>query len=141
MKKNIFKLVILVIVVTIMVLLVTGCGTASLETDLFLYSENYYKITIGGLTDLGKEQEEIVIPTLIDNKRVTSLGYRYGNINYWGGGKFTKLFFPEGVQINRANLLVGYKAKIIFLSITPNFERPNDRSLGGGQICTSSIFR
>ena len=134
MKKKLKIIVILVVLMSFMLL--NGCYT---KFD-FKKSENYFETDyfmckpgiIGGLTDLGKEQEELIIPTEINEVRVRSIGYRFGNTNYWGGGQFTKLFLPEGVQINRADLLVGYKAKIIFLSIAPNFECPKNRSLGGG---------
>ena len=143
MKKKLRIIIILVLLMSLMLL--NGCifevfdfknVTSYFETEMFMCADGTRdNVIIGGLTKVGKEQEELVIPTEINGLRVTSIGARHGNINYWGGGQFTKLFFPEGVKINRANLLRQYDAKIIFLSITPNFyPSMGSNDLGGGSM-------
>ena len=142
MKKKLRIIIILVVLMSLMLL--NGCiyemfdfknVTSYFETELYMCAlGTKNNVIIGGLTELGKAQEELIIPTEINGLRVTSIGARHGNINYWGGGKFTKLFLPEGVQINRADLLASYRYKLIFLSVTPSFDCPTDRRMGGGSM-------
>lgn len=73
-----------------------------LGSDYFGWQD---KVQICGLTELGKEQEELVIPSYINGYKVVKLGYsRGGNMFY---GEFKKVFIPDGVESDRVNLFGG----------------------------------
>ena len=153
MKK--IKRIVLIICILILALTVTGCTdnfweaavlreyeyvSGYFETEYFkcdFFSGSNYHVRIGGLTDAGKELEEIIIPTELTptyySAPVTKLGYPFST-NLWEGSKSLKKIFMHGgiTKINRAALLDGYEVKIIFLSIEPGFNRPRDTSLGVG---------
>ncbi len=89
-----------------------GNNESYFETEFFecirLGSDDFGwqdKVQICGLTELGKEQEELVIPSYINGYKVVKLGYsRGGNMFY---GEFKKVFIPDGVESDRVNLFGG----------------------------------
>ena len=87
----------------------TGCGLRLYESDFFIYTIGYESNEIGilGLTDLGKEQEYLVIPEKIGNRRVRSLGF---DVNYY----FDDI--EEKYGDKKYGLMQSQKLKKIFVS-------------------------
>lgn len=86
-RKKIIALIILAVMSLLMVGTLFGCKLADEDrkfyTDYFfcLYNEDYTEVTILELTDLGKQQEILVIPKTINGVPVTTLG---GWTKQWG---------------------------------------------------------
>ncbi len=87
-RKKILALLILAVMSLLMVSSLFGCKLADEDrkfyTDYFfcIYNEDYTEVTILELTDLGKEQEILVIPKTINGVPVNILG---GYTIQWGG--------------------------------------------------------
>jgi len=125
----------------------TGCGLRLYESDFFIYTIGYESNEIGilGLTDLGKEQEYLVIPEKIGNRRVRSLGFdanyyfedieeKYGDKKYglMQSQKLKKIFVSSQCRIRR------YGRKGLFYDC-PNFE--GCFILGGEDIDLEYYFK
>ena len=90
-----------------------GCGLRLYEYQYYIYTESYEDptLTILGLTDLGREQEYLVIPSKIKGKKVVKVNSRlsrgeieekYGSEKYWAfsSDKLKKIFVPDGVLVD-----------------------------------------
>ena len=84
------------------------------ESDYYIYSEGASGNNIVGLTDLGQEQEYLVIPEKIGNRKVYSIGCwpglvlrsiteKYGDFKYaqMRSEKLKKVFISADITINR----------------------------------------
>ncbi len=139
-RKKILALLILAVMSLLMVGSLSGCKLAGEDrkfyTDYFfcIYNEDYTEVTILELTDLGKEQEILVIPKTINGVPVVKLGgiykslgptsykkiesanlkklYIYGD--YWKNYK-DKYYFKDGTKVVDADIVV----------IQPSFLEPN----------------
>ena len=90
-----------------------GCGLRLYEYQYYIYTESYEDptLTILGLTDLGREQEYLVIPSKIKGKKVVKVDpkftkgditEKYGSEEYWAfsSDKLKKIFVPDGVSVD-----------------------------------------
>lgn len=98
--------------------LLSGCevGLRLYENEYFIYTINYDSNEIGilGLTDNGREQEYLIIPDIIDGKRVNYIGChtglevskieeKYGDAKYAQikSEKLKKVFITSKISITR----------------------------------------
>ncbi|NCA66613.1 MAG: hypothetical protein EOM87_00965 [Clostridia bacterium] len=141
MKKYFVPLLILLII-AIGILPLYSCYDSDdiFESGYFRCLEVIDAVNIHGLTDLGKEQEEIAFPTEINGIDVFAIGTLYGS-NYMSSNKLKKVFIPGGCIINRADLFRGCinLGETIFLSKTPPKQAPKDNTFGGNKY-TASAF-
>ncbi len=80
MKKS--KIGIFVLLIGSVVFGLTSCKTTNVEKKTYEYGDFKFKVlkgtnefTIVGLTDEGKTKETLVLPTIVEGKKVTTIGY------------------------------------------------------------------
>ena len=133
----------IIIVFLSLIFLLSSCQTGLkaqkdyFETDYFMCTKGSMGfVTIAGLTEKGRELEEIAFPTEINGIKVHFLGYEYGLTNYMESYNLKKIYISFGMSLSRADLFLScYELeKVIFLSYNPPFKRPKDNSLGDVKI-------
>ena len=112
----------------------SGCSVKEYSDGYFKYKyayEDKNKIQISGLTDLGKQQKFLVIPTEIKGKKIMSLQNRYplgrGSVDFTSE-HLEKIYFLE--EIRTLGLKIG-NIKAFLVNLHPNY--------GGGVIALGNI--
>jgi len=90
------------------------------ETEYFRGYIPERGMTLRGLTDLGIEQEELVIPSEVNGIQVKYIGERIGREMYFTKSKAKKVFLPGGISVEPVLLMFG-APKVIFLAFTPEY--------------------
>lgn len=149
MKIKLFNLFLVIVLLICSATICTGCHYLNLLSNPVesIYGENplksndyflYQYKSIVGLTEKGKQLEEIVFPKEIDGMNIRYLGkiYNQGNIYTWGNNYFDdshpqKVFIHENIKSLNGSLWGGH-AKVFFISVNP----PWDDSSTGDYIAS-----
>ena len=109
------------------------------ETEFFKgYMPKLDSIMLCGLTELGMEQEILIIPSEIDGIRVDSIGFPFYRPREFLEAKAKKIFLPGSIKVNRGDSLFDAN-KVILLSYMPE-SKQHKSSLGWHRYVPPSAY-
>ncbi len=140
-RRN-YVFIMVAVVLSLSIFSMFGCNERDI-TDKLGYTETEYfryydvhpffgEIAIIGLTDKGKELEEVIIPNYINHKKVTQLGDDKFD-NYFQSDKLKKIVLPYTLEYIDGNFLTGMDVTVMQTDMIPEFHISTTDIFGTGQ--------